>query len=121
MISQFQFNETVLKNCEAEWLLIEKEKRNIKFEYLDIPQFFINEETKEIDENGLIEAIRSINPQIVIMVICYSQILELKFLLEESGLFPEIRMNRDLNILSRGQIFRMNNIQTKFIHYFNRV
>ena len=104
-----------MKNCEAEWLLIEKEKRNIKFEYLDIPQFFINEETKEIDENGLIEAIRSINPQIVIMVICYSQILELKFLLEESGLFPEIRMNRDLNILSRGQIFRMNNIQTKFI------
>ena len=104
-----------MKNCKAEWLLIEKEKRNIKFEYLDIPQFFINEETKEINESGLIEAIRIISPQIVIMVICYSQILELKFLLEESGLFSEIRLSRDLNILSRGQILKLNNIQTKFI------
>ena len=95
--------------------MIEKEKRNIKFEYLDIPQFFINEETKEINENGLIEAICIISPQIVIMVICYSQILELKFLLEESGLFSEIRLSRDLNILSRGQILKLNNIQTKFI------
>ena len=95
--------------------MIDKEKRNIKFEYLDIPQFFINEETKEINESGLIEAIRIISPQIVIMVICYSQILELKFLLEESGLFSEIRLSRDLNILSRGQILKLNNIQTKFI------
>ena len=98
--------------------MVEKEKRNIKFEYLDIPQFFINEETKEIDENGLIQAIRSIRPQITIMVICYSQILDLKFLFEESGLFPEMRINRDLNILSRGQILTMNDAQEEFIHNF---
>ena len=98
MKSQFSIN--VLKNCDSEWLLEEKQKRNIKFEFLAIPDFFINEETKEIDEDGLVSKIRSINPQITFMVICYSQILELKFLLEGSGLFAEMRINRNLNILS---------------------
>ena len=49
------------------------------------------------------------------MLICYSQILELKFLLEEKGLFAEMRMNRDLNILSNGQILTMNDVQKEFI------
>ena len=49
------------------------------------------------------------------MVICYSQILELKFLLEGAGLFAEMRMNRELNILSNGQILTMNDVQKEFI------
>ena len=110
-----QFSPTVLKNCESEWLLEEKEKRNIKFEFLAIPDFFKNEKTREIDEDSLVSKIRLINPQITVMVICYSQILELKFLLEGAGLFAEMRMNRDLNILSNGQILTMNDVQKEFI------
>ena len=49
------------------------------------------------------------------MLICYSQILELKFLLEEKGLFAEMRINREMNILSKGQILTMNDIQKEFI------
>ena len=49
------------------------------------------------------------------MMICYSQTLDLKFLLEGSGLFAEMRMNRDLNILSNGQILTMNDVQKEFI------
>ena len=41
-----QFNRRVLKHCESEWILEEKEKRNIKFEFLAIPDFYIKEETK---------------------------------------------------------------------------
>ena len=59
----------------------EKEKRHIKFEYLAIPDFFKNK-TREIDEKALDIKIRRINPQITIMLICYSEILDLKFLLE---------------------------------------
>ena len=80
-----------------------------------MPDFIVNEETREIDETGLVSKIQSINPQITIMLICYSQILELKFLLEEKGLFAEMRMNRDLNILSNGQILTMNPVQKEFI------
>ena len=50
-----------------------------------------------------------------VMVICYSHFLDLKSLLERAGLFPTMRINRDLNILSNGQILTMNDIQKEFI------
>ena len=87
---------------------------------MDIPDFIINEESKELDEIGIVSEIRSINPQITIMMICYSQILKLKFLLEGTGLFSEMRINRDLNILSNGQILTMNDVQKDFIQTMTR-
>ena len=66
-----QFSHRVLKSYNSEWILEDKEKRNIKFEFLDIPDFFKDEETKEIDKNALVLAIRSIDSQVTIMVICY--------------------------------------------------
>ena len=105
----------VLKNNKAGWILEEKEKRNIKFAFIEVPKFFKNEETREIDEDALVAEIRLINPQMTVMVICYSQLLELKFLLEGAGLFAEMRMNRSLNILSNGQILTMNDVQKAFI------
>ena len=49
------------------------------------------------------------------MVIPHSQILDLKFLLEASGLFSEMRINRELNIRSSGHILTMNDVQKEFI------
>ena len=91
------------------------ERRSIKIEFLNVPDFFVKEETKEIDEEALVSKVRSLNPQIIIMMICYSQFLDLKSLLERAGLFPTMRMNRDLNILSNGQILTMNDVQKEFI------
>ena len=85
------------------------------FEFLAVPDFFINEETKEIDEASLVSKIQFISPQITVMMICYSQFLDLKSLLEENGLFFFFRMNRDLNILSSGQILTMNDVQKEFM------
>ena len=48
-------------------------------------------------------------------MICYSHFLDLKSLLERVGLFPTLRMNQDLNILSNGQILTMNDVQRDFI------
>ena len=90
-------------------------KRSIKIEFLNVPDFFVDEETREIDEDALVSEIRSVNPQIIIMMICYSHFLDLKSLLERVGLFPALRMNQDLNILSKGQILTMNDVQKEFI------
>ena len=77
---------------------------------------FINDkETNIIDEDRIVSEIRSINPQMTVMVICYSHFLDLKSLLERAGLFPTMRLNRDLNILSNGQILTMNDVQKEFI------
>ena len=82
---------------------------------MNIPDFFFNEETKEIDEDALLSNIRSVNPRVIIIMICYSHFLDLKSLLERVGLFPALRMNQDLNILSNGQILTMNDVQKEFI------
>merc|ERR1711860_185251 len=112
-----QFKPEIL---DADWLLEDMEKRSIKIEFLNVPDFFLNEETKEINEHALVSEIRSINPQVIIIMICYSHFLDLKSLLERVGLFPALRMNQDLNILSNGQILTMNDVQKEFIHIMTR-
>ena len=63
---------------KADWLLEDKEKRNIQFEFLEIPEFFIDETLREIDFEKLEKEIRRISPRITFMVICHSHILDLK-------------------------------------------
>ena len=75
----------------------------------------MNEETKAINEDALVLEIGLINPRVIIMMICYSHFLDLKSLLERVGLFPALRINQDLNILSNGQILTMNDVQKEFI------
>ena len=82
---------------------------------MNVPDFFLDEETKAINEDALVSEIQLINPRVIIMMICYSRFLDLKFLLERVGLFPALRMNQDLNILSNGQILTMNYVQKEFI------
>merc|ERR1711860_186761 len=107
-----QFKPEIL---DADWLLKDMEKRSIKIEFLNDPDFFLNEETKEINEHALVSEIQSVNPQVIIIMICYSHFLDLKSLLERVGLFPALRINQDLNILSNGQILTMNDVQKEFI------
>merc|ERR1711860_156785 len=112
-----QFKPEIL---DADWLLEDMEKRSIKIEFLNVPDFFLNEDTKEINENALVTEIQSVNPQVIVIMICYSKFLDLKYLLERAGLFPALRMNQDLNILSNGQILTMNDVQKKFIETMTR-
>ena len=60
----------------------EMNERNIKAAFLGIHEYFQDESKKDIDERRLVNDIKKINPSMVVMVICYSQILELRFLLE---------------------------------------
>ena len=77
--------------------------------------FIDNKETNALDENGIVAEIQSIKPQMTFLIICHSQMLDFKFLLERTGIFAEQRLNRDLNILSNGQILTMNNVQKEFL------
>ena len=77
--------------------------------------FIDNKETNALDENGIVAEIQSIKPQMTFLIICHSQMLDFKFLLERTGIFAEQRLNRDLNILSNGQILTMNDVQKQFI------
>ena len=99
----------------TESLREDMKKRNIKANFLGIHHYYENEETMTIDKNMLINKIKLISPDMVIMVICYSQILELRFLLEESGIFSELRVKRDLCVLSKGKILTLSDTQKDFL------
>ena len=105
-----QFNVEAMKPVRDEM-----EERNIRAEFLQIQNFLLVGDNKDIDKDNLIAVIRAISPQMVVMVVCYSQILDLKFLLEESGIFSEVRLNRDLCIQSRGKILTMSKVQKEFL------
>ena len=108
MIRQFKIPK--MKSIEKDM-----EERNIKAEFLGIHQYYKNIDTKEIDEVAVLTKIQKISPQMVVMVICYSQCLEFRFLLEEKGIFSELRMNRDLCLTSKGKILTMNQTQKGFL------
>ena len=91
------------------------EERKIKFEYLDMFDFYDPEKCKQIKEDELIQEITRIDPQIIIMVICFSRILQCKFLLEENGLLSCKKLNRELNLSTGGKIITLNESQKKFI------
>ena len=90
-------------------------ERNIKAKFLGIHEYYKDETTKDINEENLVDDIKKINPSMVVMVICYSQILHLRFLLEGAGIFSEVRLNRDLCLQSKGQILTLSETQKKFL------
>ena len=93
----------------------EMKERNIQAKFLGIHKYYKDEDRKEIDEERLISDVQKINASMVVIVICYSQLLELKFLLEGAGIFSEVRMNRDLCLQSKGQILTMSETQKNFL------
>ena len=94
---------------------LEMIERNIKAKFLGIHEYYKDEMTKDINETRLVDDVKKINPSMVVMVICYSQILHLRFLLEGSGIFSEVRLNRDLCLQSKGQILTLTETQKKFL------
>ena len=94
---------------------LEMIERNIKAKFLGIHEYYKDETTKDINEENLVDDIKKINPSMVVMVICYSQILHLRFLLEGAGIFSEVRLNRDLCLQSKGQILTMSETQKNFL------
>ena len=99
---------------------LEMIERNIKAEFLGIHEYYKDETTKDINEENLVDDIKKINPSMVVMVICYSQILHLRFLLEGAGIFSEVRLNRDLCLQSKGQILTLSETQKKFLQTLSR-
>ena len=93
----------------------EMTERNIEVLFLDVWDYVKDESTKEVDVESMIQAIRNIGPQMMFIVICYSQILDLRFALEQSGILSEVKLNRDLKIQSRGNILTLSEVQKEFL------
>ena len=94
--------------------------RNIRNEFLDVFEYILDVATNRIDEERLVMDAKAINPQVVVLLICYSEILDLRFLLEAEGIFSIARFNRDICIQSKGQILTMTETQKVFLEIMTK-
>ena len=93
----------------------DKDRKSIRFEFLDVKKFYLDANICAIDEEALEMEIMKINPHVVVLAICFSKTLQLKFKLESSGLFPRLRMQRDLNLISKGRILTLDQAQSDLL------
>ena len=105
---------TLLKNNHEE-VFEDQRKRSIRFEFLDVTEFYLDPNTKAIDEDALEKCIMNINPHIVVLAICFSTTLKLKFVLERKAIFSKIRMQRDLILITNGKILTLDQTQSDLL------
>ena len=89
-------------------------KRNLKFEILDIDQFY--NEAKQLDQKGLKVKILEIKPSMVVISICFSETLDLRFVLEVEAIFPELRLRQDLSLVTHGKQIELDPTQRELLY-----
>ena len=88
--------------------------RNIQIKILDVDQFY--NEAKELDQKGLKVSILAINPSIIVISICFSETLDLRFALEVEGIFPELRLKQDLTMVTHGKQIELDGTQRELLY-----
>ena len=88
--------------------------RNIKIKILDVDKFY--NEAKELDQKGLKVSILAINPSIIVVSICFSETLDLRFALEVEGIFPELRLKQDLTMVTHGKQIELDETQRELLY-----
>ena len=108
-----QFSKFLEQNHQA--VSEDQRKKSITFKFLDVKKFYLDENTKAINEEALTMKIREINPHIVVLAICFSKTLHLKFVLESKAIFSQMRMQRDLNLISKGKVLTLDQTQSDLL------
>ena len=82
------------------------EKRSIKMVFVDVNEFY--NEKDELNTEKLKIRVKRINPSLVLISICFSETLDLRFALELDGIFPELRLKRDLQLVTKGKQIKLD-------------
>ena len=93
---------------------IEKNKSDIaprpKFEVIDANSFLDADRTS-LQENDFVPKIRAFNPNSFSFVICHSYVSKLKIQLEKTGLFSNLRLERNLVKATNGRLISLDDQQ----------
>ena len=83
-------------------------------ELVNVDDFY--NDKRELDNKGLQERIEVISPSIVLISICYSQKLDLRFVLEMKGIFPMLRLQGDLRLVTNGKQIDLDPVQKELLY-----
>ena len=68
-----------------------------------------------VRENVIKDHLQSVNPQMVVLLTCYSRFANFKTMFERNGIFAKMKLSRELCILSNGHFITLNEQQADFI------
>ena len=88
-------------------------RRNIILKTLDVDPFY-NEQNK-LNMEGLKVQILEIDPSLIILSICFSETLDLRFALEVEGIFPKLRLQQDIFMLTEGKQIKLDSTQSNLL------
>ena len=68
-----------------------------------------------VRETVIKDHLQSVNPQMVVLLTCYSRFANFKTMFERNGIFAKMKLSRELCILSNGHFITLNKEQADFI------
>ena len=111
--------DIILWNHENQIKILEEhlkedlEKRKLRFVLLDVNDVY--DQNDKVDNKVLKARILKINPSLIVISICFSEILDLRFVLEMEAIFPKLRLNRDLTMVTKGKQIHLEPTQSKLL------
>ena len=105
--TKFTFQLSILENDHVFNL------RNIKLVVHDISKDLTPD--GNVRENVIKDHLQSVNPQMVVLLTCYSRFTNFKTMFERNGVFAKMKLSRELCILSNGHFITLNEEQADFI------
>ena len=89
------------------------EKNKIKIEIVDVCNYY--DKDAKLNLNDLMQRLSEIDPRIIVISICHSVNLDLRFALEVEGLFAHMRLQRDLNLTTNGKQITLDPTQKELL------
>ena len=89
------------------------EKNKIKIEIVDVCNYY--DKDAKLNLNDLMQRLSEIDPRIIVISICHSVNLDLRFALEVEGLFAHMRIQRDLNLTTNGKQITLDPTQKELL------
>ena len=88
-------------------------KRMIKIELLNLDEYYNG---KELNRQALKTKIICISPSILLISVCYSEKLDLRFVLEMEGIFPGLKLQGDLRLATNGKLIELDPVQIELLY-----
>ena len=95
------------------WKKDDMAQRKIQIVFVDVNEFY--DENDKLNTERLRFRVKEINPSLVLISICFSETLDIRFALEILGIFPELRLKRALQLATKGKQIKLDPTQVELL------
>ena len=86
----------------------------LTIELLNVHEYY--NDKNELDIKALKKTILNIRPLVVLISVCSSEKLDLRFVLELEGIFPSLKLQGSLRLATNGKQIELDPVQDKLLY-----